>query len=127
MKKQLFFLCICGLLTLSLSNTSCSHKEVEIETTTKIINGDSVKNVATINIEGMTCEIGCGGYISKKISQMKGVFSAEVLFEENKAKVKYDELLISEKEIIAEIQKLNEGQYKVTKVEIEKTIKKAVS
>ena len=131
MKKSLQLSYALGLLFFVLFNTSCSEKKVEqaieIAITKKTIEGDTTQSLAILNIEGMTCEVGCGGFISKKLSVMTGVLSAEVVFEENKAKVKYDDLKISEKEIIAEIQKLNEGQYKVTKVEIEKTIKKIVS
>jgi mercuric ion binding protein len=131
MKKSFQLSYALGLLFFALFNTSCSEKKVEqaieIAITKKTIEGDTTQSLATLNIEGMTCEVGCGGFISKKLSEMTGVLSAEVVFEENKAKVKYDDLKISEKEIIAEIQKLNEGQYKVTKVEIEKTVKKIVS
>lgn len=131
MKKCIVSGSLFSLMTLVFLSAGCTNKEEKkeekIEIVKNVTEGEESENIATLSIEGMTCEVGCAGFITKKLSKMDGVLSAEVVFEENKAKVKFDDAKISEKELIAEIQNLNEGQYKVTKVEIEKKVKKVVS
>lgn len=128
MKKQIMlFVCLysLGMVLIPGCSQKNEKKELKIEVTEKVMEGTENGTIASIGVEGMTCEIGCAGYIKEKLSKMDGVISAEVLFEENTAKVKYDESKLSEKELISEIEKLNDGQYSVIKVEIEKTVKKS--
>lgn len=132
MQKNFLSLTVFCLIIICLFSSSCGNKEeekkeVEIVLTKNIIEGDTAQSIASLNIEGMTCEVGCAGFITSKLSQMTGVLSAEVVFDKNLAKVKFDDSKITENDIIAAIQKLNEGQYKVTKVEVEKTVKKSIS
>jgi mercuric ion binding protein len=122
----MILLSFCTFLLYSCSNNE-SKKEEEIEILTTIKEGDTTQTLAKLNIEGMSCEISCAGLISKKLNELNGVKSAEVVFEKNLAEINYDETKISEKDLIAHIEKLNEGQYKVTKIEIEKTVLKTAS
>ncbi len=71
-----------------------------------------------ITIDGMTCASGCAKTIEKTVAALAGVTYSRVNFEENTATFKFDDSKTSEKEILEAIAALNEGQYKVTQVEL---------
>jgi copper chaperone CopZ len=75
--------------------------------------------VASISIDGMTCEVGCAAYIQKTLAKTKGIESCEVDFENNLATVKFDNTIINDEEIVDIIESLNEGQYSVEGVVLE--------
>jgi mercuric ion binding protein len=58
---------------------------------------------STLDVEGMTCEMGCKAAIEKHLSKTQGVANCEVDFENALAVVEYDNNLITEDQIIAEI------------------------
>ncbi len=71
-----------------------------------------------ITLDGMTCAEGCAKTIQKTVAGLAGVSSSSVNFEEKTATFKFDETKITEKDILAAIAALNEGQYKVGNVEV---------
>lgn len=75
--------------------------------------------IATITIDGMTCEVGCAGYIAKKLNKTKGVKSCDMDFETKIATVKFDNTQISAEDIKEIIEDLNDGQYSVTEMSSE--------
>ncbi|NNC69701.1 MAG: heavy-metal-associated domain-containing protein [Flavobacteriaceae bacterium] len=69
----------------------------------------------SLDIDGMTCEIGCARTIQSKLSKMEGVKMALVDFSEKNGIVEYNANMISEKEIIATVERIADGElYKVT-------------
>ena len=56
-----------------------------------------------LNIEGMHCT-GCSTRLEKVLNNVDGVESAKVSLEEKKADIKYDEIQVSEKELIEAIE-----------------------
>ncbi|MDJ0644569.1 MAG: heavy metal-associated domain-containing protein [Flavobacteriaceae bacterium] len=69
----------------------------------------------SLDIEGMTCEIGCARTIQSKLAKTEGVKLAEVNFSKKRGLVEYDANIITEKEIIATVEKIADGDlYKVT-------------
>jgi Cu+-exporting ATPase len=69
----------------------------------------------SLDIDGMTCEIGCARTIQSKLSKTEGVKLAQVNFSDKKGIVEYDANIITEKEIIATVEKIADGDlYKVT-------------
>ncbi|MDQ3192077.1 MAG: cation transporter [Bacteroidota bacterium] len=112
-----FFITAC-----STENTADSDEITEL-----IVEGEENKALALIEVEGMSCEIGCARYIKGKIAKLNGVYESEVLFEEKTARISYDPTIISGKQLVSQINSLNDGQYKVGKVSIEKTVKKQIS
>ena len=112
-------------LVLMPSCTPNESKEVKIEISEKVIEGKQPGTMAAIELEGMTCQIGCANHIKNKLAKMEGVLSADVLFEESTARISYDEKIITEKDLINAIEKMQDGQYSVIKVEVERTVKKA--
>lgn len=84
-----------------------------------ITSADVSESKATLEIEGMTCEHACVASIKNKVSALAGVNAIDINFEESKATVSFDPTKISEKEIISEIQRINDKQYTVTKATVE--------
>ena len=126
MKNHILLLAV--VLLFSCSNSEKKEqitKEIKIEKK-EIIGEDGVeeKAVAVIGIEGMSCSVGCAGKIQKTLGNMDGILSCEVDFDNKVANIQFDDSKISEKEMISTIEGLNDGQYSVTKVEIEKTVAK---
>jgi copper chaperone CopZ len=84
---------------------------------------DIEKTVARIGVEGMMCEIACGGKIRKELSELSGVASASVEFMEgesvNYALVEFNPELISERELIETINGISDGRlYNVSEMVI---------
>ena len=69
-----------------------------------------------VEIEGMTCEIGCARTIQSKLSKVKGVTYSKVSFENKTGQFTYDENKISKENIINKINGIAGGDlYKVIK------------
>lgn len=84
---------------------------------------DEAKCTAKIAVDGMSCSKMCTGAIAGCLKKMDGVKVADVYFDEARktddfATVEFDDQKVTEKEMIAAIEKLNDGQYKVKSVEI---------
>lgn len=76
--------------------------------------------VMTATVSGMTCEMGCGSTIRKALYLNGGVSKVEYdNFDETKTdnviKVYFDDHAVSEKDLIAAVGKINDGQYQITK------------
>ncbi len=69
--------------------------EVAETVTKKEIASDAKLAKAEFSIEGMTCAIGCAKTIEKKLSEMEGVKSATVDFDNKLAMVEYDEASVT--------------------------------
>lgn len=83
--------------------------------------------MADISIDGMTCEMMCGGSIKKALGALPGIASTEIEFfegdERDHAIVTFDESKVSDAQMIDAIQGLYDGQYKVLAVKITKQVK----
>ena len=74
---------------------------------------------ASINIEGMTCEIGCARIIQSKLSKAKGVRTAKVDFKAKTGIVEYDANMITQKQIVSIVEQIGGGDlYKITKINV---------
>ena len=110
-------------LLIVLVFTSCKNK-VENE---NLNDSNSVKSEKlaemdvrkiALNIEGMTCEIGCARTIQSKLSKTEGVKFAEINFEKKNGIVEYDANKLSEKEIVSVVEQIAGGDlYTVTGVD----------
>lgn len=83
--------------------------------------------LADLSIEGMSCEMMCGGSIKKALARIPGVASTQIAFvegdEQDHAIVTYDETQVTDAQMIEAIQQLHDGQYKVMAVTITKQVK----
>lgn len=83
--------------------------------------------LVSMEIEGMTCVMGCGASIRKELYTTKAVSSVEFDFKEdrkiNTAKIAFDSAKISIDEMVSIISKMNEKQFslgKISEVEFKK-------
>ena len=123
MKKIIYFL-------ISLVVLSCnSESKKEITRTEHIKNQQdnspkvNPNKLLTIEIDGMSCVMGCGSSIRKELYATKGVSEVEFDFEEerttNIAKIKFDKDLVTVDEMVRILNTMNENQFKVGKTTTE--------
>lgn len=109
-KKVFYFtLLVAGLVACN------AKKEEKIEAPLEKVEeiAQNLKNVE-VEIEGMTCEIGCARLIQSKLSKTDGVTFVQVSFEDKLGTITFDENKISQEKIKEEIQKIAGGDtYKV--------------
>ncbi|MFT7614536.1 MAG: copper chaperone CopZ [Parvicellaceae bacterium] len=117
MKKTFFALSI-GVSVVLL--TGCSSDAASDSESSFIDNTSSVFANATadLQIEGMVCKEGCAGTIEKSLTSMTGVASCSVDFENNIARVDFDDKMITKDEMVEVIQNLSDGQFKVTATDV---------
>ena len=104
---------------LTLSFVSCNEVKKEKTTEQKEVTSKEIaadyKSIE-VDIEGMTCEIGCARTIQSKLSKVNGVTFAKVDFESKKGQFTFDAHKISKNEIIKKIDGIAGGDvYSVTK------------
>lgn len=114
------------VFVLTLAFISCNETKKETiankqEVTTEEI-AATYKSIE-VDIEGMTCEIGCARTIQSKLSKMDGITFAKVDFESKKGQFTYDSNKVSKSEIVEKIDGIAGGNvYSVTKTEYIKEI-----
>ncbi len=112
------------LTVVTLFVFGCSSEEKKVflrKESHKEIKPNSVKanRILTIEIEGMTCVLGCGASIRKELFSTNSVNSVEFDFKEgrevNTANIAFDKDKITVDEMIKLITTMNEKQFKVGK------------
>jgi len=109
---------------------SCTHQEDKIivknakpKEEKKIVNVIPTK-ILSLEVEGMSCEMNCGGSIRKELKKTGAVSRVEFVWveeaEKQVTKVSYDDTKITDKEIVALIEKINDGQFTTYGGKIEK-------
>ena len=109
-----------GVLILS----ACSSEPKEVLLRTEKGSTDEKKvpvhatAVLTMEVEGMTCEMGCGGSIRKELKATGGVERVKFDFvegaEKQKTYVYFDEAKVSEKDLKEIITTMNEKQFTIS-------------
>lgn len=96
-----------SVLILSFVLVACKEQEKKVEK-------------VTLNVTGMTCEIGCARTIQSKLSKKEGVKKAEVSFKDNKAVIEYDPAKVSKADLSSFIGNIGGGKsYKASEVKSE--------
>jgi len=110
------------LFSTILLASACSSSDTNTATEKTEIKAENIV-VADFAVEGMVCAVGCAKTIEEEIGALSGVAVNTVDFETGKAHFEYDKTQLTEKDIIAKIESLAEGQYKVSewKEEVEST------
>lgn len=117
------------IIVLTFICSSCNEikKEKEIKKA-EVKNEEIAEKFKSIEveIEGMTCEIGCARTIQSKLSKMEGVTFSKVDFESKKGQFTYDANKVSKNDIVNKIDGIAGGDiYSVTKTaELEEIIYK---
>ncbi|TXC81817.1 heavy-metal-associated domain-containing protein [Luteibaculum oceani] len=120
---RIFLSLILSALILGCSSTESADVHSDpVEVKYSYVKGDNTSSIAKLGVKGMSCEVMCGGLIKNSLKKLDGVSMADVSFNpENKAglaEVDFDAKKVTEKELVAAIEKLNNGQYRVNSIEI---------
>jgi len=109
------------LFLVSACSTEKSNPSDEVNATSE--NEVVPDRLLTMQIDGMVCEMGCGGSIRKELTKLAGVSAVEFNFEEerqtNTAKVSFDKDKTTVDAIVKAISGLNNGQFKIGEISSE--------
>ena len=97
---------------------SCKEEVKKVDSGTNISTEEIAKNLISIEveIEGMTCEIGCARLIQSKLSKVEGVTYTKVNFESGKVQFTFDTHKLSKEDISNKIESIAGGDlYSVIK------------
>ncbi len=74
-----------------------------------------MENPSTLEVEisGMMCPDGCAAVVQKEIYALDGISTSSVDFNSKTGTFEYDAAIISQHEIVAAIEKVNKGAYKI--------------
>lgn len=108
-----------GALLIWGCSTEKPVEKVDILPTELVANADAGVSYANIEIEGMSCAIGCAKKIEKTIAKMEGVSDCKVDFDGKLATISFDEKKVNVDQFVASIQELHDGQYKVGQVKFQ--------
>ncbi|MEZ4756320.1 MAG: heavy-metal-associated domain-containing protein [Flavobacteriales bacterium] len=99
---------------------------IERVVTDQVINTGTPITTADLAIDGMSCEMMCGGSIKKALAKLPGISGTEITFvegdERDHAIVTYDPAQVSDAQMIEAIQALHDGQYQVKAVHITRQV-----
>lgn len=131
MKKIIVLPAILGILLLSACGSSDTTGEQATSnnvprTEQEIVVSGAPVTIADLSVEGMTCEMMCGGAIKKALAKVPGVSSTEIKFTEGEtadhAIVTYDAAVVTDADIVKAVEAIHEGQYKVSAVTVTKQV-----
>lgn len=108
-----------AVAVVSLSIVSCTNesKKTESKGVKKEVASVAKMETVSLNISGMTCEIGCAKTIQSKLSKKEGVAEAKVVFTDSIATVKFDANKISTEDLTSFINGIAGGEmYKATAI-----------
>ncbi len=122
--KNIIYIFLITFLFISCNENKkeTTAKKSEVEKIEVAANYKSIE----VDIEGMTCAIGCARTIQSTLSKVVGVTYSKVNFEAKKGIFTYDSNKLNKKDIVNKITGIGGGDlYSVTKTtEIEEVIKK---
>jgi Cu+-exporting ATPase len=119
MKKSIFLLGIVALLSVACNQ---EPKQLEIPTASESKEVESkdilAENKVEVNmeVEGMTCAMGCAKFIEEKVGGLSGVVLSQVNFKEKTAHFTFDKTQTSTEEIEEYINNIHDGIYKAKAV-----------
>ena len=114
MMKKTIILLFATFIFISCQDTKKETEKQEVKTEQITADYKSIE----VDIEGMTCEIGCARTIQSKLSKLDGVTYAKVDFESKKGQFTYDANTVSKNDIVKKIDGIAGGDvYSVTKTE----------
>ena len=114
-------MCLAGAVVATTVTGCNSCSDVEITEAT--IHGSLEHSVAQISVEGMMCEIACGGKIRKELMEVPGTANAAIDFRVDRAvnfaEVEFDPSRTSVEELVEAIREIADGKlYAVRSVDI---------
>lgn len=118
MKKVIFSTLIIASLTACSTSTEKTEVAVESKPLPQLAQVEVTPNrVMTMQIDGMVCQMGCGGSIRKELKGTEAIANCEFDFEDgretNTATISFDKEKISADEIIKIVSEMNEKQFTI--------------
>ncbi|TVZ56599.1 heavy-metal-associated domain-containing protein [Lutibacter sp. Hel_I_33_5] len=98
---------ISAVLVVCVLLTSCKTESKKTDAPKVELAANTQK--VSLNISGMTCEIGCAKTIQSKLSKKAGVLEAKVVFKDSIANIEYDANKTSKKDLIAFVDGIADG------------------
>jgi copper chaperone CopZ len=94
----------------------------DVKITEKIVHGELEHSVASISVEGMMCQIACGGKIRKELMELPGVANANSKFQAgrdvNFVEVEFNAERVTVEELIYAVEDIADGKlYRVDAVD----------
>lgn len=119
MKHLVLFISLLFFVSACSTEVSTPSDETNTANESKVV----PDRLLTMQIDGMVCEMGCGGSIRKELNKLAGVSSVEFNFEEdrktNTAKISFDKDKTTVDAIVKAISGLNNGQFKIGEISSE--------
>ena len=119
----------CGRQATSDVAASATAAAIERVVNEVTITSGTPVSTADLRIDGMSCEMMCGGSIKKALAKLPGVEGTEIVFNEGDAAdhaiVTFDPAQVDDSELIDAVHALHDGQYKVLAVTITRQVKAA--
>lgn len=116
--KKLFYIVPFFLLSCNATDSDIVSEEKTVEIAKEDILADTV---IKIEIEGMTCEMGCVTTIRNKVNRMKGVTNFGMDFDAERtsdyAKIQFDSRVVSSEDIKNTIEGIAQGIYSVVDIQ----------
>ena len=123
-QKIIFALAFVSFLAVGCKNDAKKDEVTKEQKTAVAANAKEL----SLNISGMTCEIGCAKKIASDLNKKEGVLEANVVFKDSIATIKYDSNITNKADLIAFVEGIGSGDmYKAaegTKKVCEKDCKK---
>lgn len=107
---KIFNILFVAMITLGLTASCKENKPTKETPKTETTSKEASLKKISLNIEGMTCEIGCAKTIESKLSKTNGVQSAKVVFEEKFSEIVFDENQISAEDLSKKISGIGNGE-----------------
>tara|TARA_B110000967_G_C18901761_1_gene576074 strand:- start:9257 stop:9610 length:354 start_codon:yes stop_codon:yes gene_type:complete len=104
MKRSITTFACAAILAFTVSCKQSTEKTKTVQLAQK----QRLKKIA-LQIEGMTCQIGCAKTIESRLSKTPGIESAAVSFEKRLGEIIFDTNQISESEISEKISSIGDG------------------
>ncbi|MGB1043102.1 MAG: cation transporter [Tenacibaculum sp.] len=103
-QKIVFALALVSFLVVGCKNDAKKEETKEQKTEVAV----NTKELS-LNISGMTCEIGCAKKIASDLSKKEGVLDAKVVFNDSIATVKYNANITNKADLIAFVEGIGSG------------------
>lgn len=128
----MYKLILSSAIAVSIIVSSCGEKKEEKKEDSKeesaFLNSSSkgiIPNMfADISISGMVCEMNCVSSVKTLLTEMVGVTEIEIEYNTesklNHARIKFNTAQVSDEQMVDAIEKLNDGAFKVEKVDLKK-------
>lgn len=103
--KKVIAVMLTGAAILFFYSTETRAQSLEKQNSLNMENTEAKTQVLQLTVEGMSCQEGCANGIDSLLKQQDGIIKSKTIFDASSSEIHYDKSKISEKQIIAFIEK----------------------